>query len=111
MKHLFLAVFIMFSLVSVTSCKKNDGNCNNAAYSGPMQVIKDCTGTYLRYQQKDYMVCNSAILSAYGSGSWVIAGFNLTTYCPTMPIVICNMYHAYEGVANVICIQSPVVVD
>jgi len=104
MKHLLFATFILVIAVT-TGCKKHDKNreCNNAAYSGGMQVIKDCTGTYLRYQQKDYQVCNTAILANYDNGNSVIAGFNKISSCDSIPPIVCFMLHPSEGIVEVVC--------
>lgn len=33
-----------------------------------MVIVRDCTGTYLRYQKKDYHVCNPEKLQIYPDG-------------------------------------------
>lgn len=107
MKSLFLAAFILLSLVNITGCKKTEKNyCHGLAeYSGNMQVIKDCTGTYLRYNQKDYLVCNNSTLSGYSSGTRISAAFNKIAACGTPAQGICNMYHPYEGYAQIVCLR------
>ncbi len=109
MKHISISVFIILLMVNVTGCKKKDRIfCNGTGeYSGKVQVIKNCAGTYLRYQQKDYLVCNESVLAGYSSGSLIHSGFNRITVCGSPPQAICHMYHANEGYIEIVCI-SPV---
>jgi hypothetical protein len=105
MKYLFIASITLASLLQV-GCKKTDGPCRGQ-YSGSMQVVSDCTGSYLRYQQKDYKVCNTAALAGYNSGDWVSASFNKIASCSNDPGYICQMYHENEGFVAVLCIRKP----
>ncbi len=106
MKIRILAVTVLMGLIGVTSCKKHESGCHCAAtYMGGAEVIKDCTGTYLRYQQKDYLVCNKNMLNAYGSGTWLNVGFNKTNNCQTLPETVCAMYHENEGTVNLVCVR------
>ena len=107
MKYLLIATIALISLFPA-GCKKTDDNgpCKGQ-YAGEMQVITDCTGAYLRFQQKDYKVCNVAALAGYNSGDWVNASFNKIGDCPSAPGFICQMYHENEGFVTVLCIKKP----
>lgn len=61
-------------------------------------VIKDCTGSYFRYNDKDYQICNSEIVTDFPNGAAVKASFMKVLSCPdheNRPV--CKMYHLNEG--------------
>ncbi|MDX2171953.1 MAG: hypothetical protein SFY56_02460 [Bacteroidota bacterium] len=89
----FFAVFFMFS-----SCKKKV--CNDAT------VIKDCTGSYLRVDKKDYLICNENIFSNYANGTKVQATFIKLESCKALEDkTVCMMVHEHEGLIEVKKIQ------
>lgn len=108
MKYLFIATIALASLSQI-GCKKTDhkGPCVGQ-YAGNMQVIKDCTGAYLRHQSKDYKVCNTGAVATYKNGDMVNASFNKISSCNSAPGYICQMYHENEGFVTVLCINRPV---
>lgn len=69
-----------------------------------MTVIKDCTGSYLRYNDKDYHICNIENVDIYNNGTKVTASFKKIKECSRIDVV-CRMYHANEGLINVIKIK------
>lgn len=92
---------IKLSLIGLTimltqACKKQ--NIEGAT------VIKDCTGVYIREDNKDYFVCNSDLLSDYNSGDAINVTFKEANACDPGPVV-CMMAHDYEGVVEVIKIK------
>jgi len=106
MKQTLITVSIVCVLALVTGCKKHDKPCHGTgSCSNIMQVVKDCTGSYLRYQQKDYHVCNYSLLDGYADGDQVVAGFNKLSGCSTTPQIVCQMLHANEGYVEVVCIR------
>jgi hypothetical protein len=62
-----LTIIILLFLFALFSCKKK----RNRSFT----VIKDCTGTYLRFGEKDYHVCNLEKLSSYTDGTKVTTTF------------------------------------
>lgn len=89
MKKMFLWVSALL-LMSAT-CKKS--------VNIPMVFIKDCTGTYLRYNDKDYHICNTEKVEGFTNGDTVIAKFTKLKECngKAKDGIICMMYHANEG--------------
>lgn len=81
-------VFVLFILFA---CNK----VNNET----MVVIRDCTGTYLRLDGKDYHVCNPKKISAFVSGTEVKATFKKIKDCKDEPKQhhVCFMLHENEG--------------
>jgi hypothetical protein len=72
-----------------------------------MQVIRDCTGTYLRFHEKDYHVCNLDALKGFADNQVVQASFSKTAECkdPSQPEMTCMMFHENEGWIQVNSIQ------
>lgn len=60
-----------------------------------MTVVRDCTGTYLRFNEKDYNVCNLEKVSSFPNGILVTATFKKIKNCTGG--AICHMYHENEG--------------
>lgn len=86
-------VLILFIFVVFVACEKNLSN-------EKVTIVRDCTGTYIRYQEKDYQVCNINIISQYADGQVIKATFNKINSCNNSDItgaVICMMYHENSG--------------
>ena len=90
MKNTIALIFIALSLILLS--------CDKVKYQNTI-VVKDCTGTYLRLDGKDYHVCNPENLSVYADGSIVKASFTkLKEYnCSSKDAIVCMMYHENEG--------------
>jgi hypothetical protein len=106
MKKVFLITFALSSLISAGCTKNKDRKCPATdQYSGKVIVVKDCTGTYIRYREKDYRVCNEDLLKYYTDGSRITANFSKANNCSDLPLYLCNMYHQNEGLVAISCIQ------
>ena len=66
-----------------------------------MVVIKDCTGSYLRFNEKDYHICNAEVVENYNDGTEVKASFEKINNCSDSDEVVCEMLHHNEGWVNV----------
>ncbi len=62
-----------------------------------MQVVRDCTGTYLRINKKDYHVCNIERIATYADGQTIKAAFKKIGECEKQPEIVCMMFHENEG--------------
>ena len=64
-----------------------------------MTVVRDCTGTYLRLDEKDYHVCNTEKVDGFVNGSKVKAGFKKIKNCngTASEAIVCLMFHQNEG--------------
>jgi hypothetical protein len=62
-------------------------------------VVKDCTGTYLKKEGKDYHVCNIEKVAKYADGTVVMASFTLLKECNGSGAnqIVCMMLHENEG--------------
>lgn len=98
MKYVFLIVASVF-LFGIGGCKK-DGFTTAT-------VVRDCTGTYLRWEEKDYHVCNLEKVEPFAHGTKVRVLFKSIHECKgsAVGVPVCEMYHPSEGWIEVIKIQ------
>lgn len=96
-KLMFTSASIL--LFALMSCKKESGE--------KMTVVKDCTGTYLRMNGKDYQVCNLEKTNAFANGTAVIASYKKISTCTGSATdqITCMMYHENEGWIEVASIR------
>jgi uncharacterized ubiquitin-like protein YukD len=91
-KSLFIAVS---ALTIFSSCSSVSGI--------QAVVVRDCTGTYIRLNDKDQLVCNSEKLKDYKDGDTVRVRLKKTTYCNELKDeAVCLMYHEHDGMVRVI---------
>jgi hypothetical protein len=94
MKKLLLITTVAV-LLTLFSCKRETNK--------PMTVIKDCTGTYLRMDGKDFQVCNIGKLTFFSSGTTVDATFKKIDNCKRLEDkVVCKMLHQNEGLIEIV---------
>lgn len=94
MKKYLLAV-VLLGMTGLSACIQ----CEKIKY---VTVVKDCTGVYLRDQQKDYRVCNYEVLNAYNNGASIPAQYRSVGACPALDtVVVCEMLHPSEGLVEV----------
>ncbi|MBW8360940.1 MAG: hypothetical protein K0M56_01995 [Kaistella sp.] len=92
MNTLFAAVFLAFNIACTSILPASE----------KATVVRDCTGTYLRVDTKDYLVCNNAILKNYKEGAKVTVKFAKTDSCPEFDgKAVCMMYHENEGTVRI----------
>ena len=84
-KTIFIATTV--ALFTLFACKK--------VKNETMTVVRDCTGTYLQFNGKDYNVCNLEKVSSFPDGASVIATFRKIKNCTSR--TVCLMYHENEG--------------
>ncbi len=62
-----------------------------------MEVVRDCSGVYLKKDGKDHYVCNDEILSSYATGDKVKVQYDVLTECfGLIDQPVCLLYHEYE---------------
>ena len=86
-------LYILTLLITLTffSCKKD--LTKNAT------VIKDCTGTYMRLNGKDYKVCNIEKVSSFQIGITVLVSFKKLKDCEGSGNIVstCYLLHQFES--------------
>ena len=60
-------------------------------------VVKDCTGSYLRHNEKDYHICNIEKVEGFENGDEVQAFFEKISDCDNGEIIVCEKIHRNEG--------------
>lgn len=97
-KHIFyLAVAIMmFPLVACKKIKHQE-----------VTVVRDCTGVYLRMNNKDYHVCNTEAVESFANGTKVNATFRQISQCngSAKDDIVCMMLHENEGWIEVVKVK------
>lgn len=68
-----------------------------------MEVIKDCTGVYLRDASgNDHYVCNEEILANYATGTALKVRYDNLEQCfGLLETPTCELAHIYKGVIEV----------
>jgi hypothetical protein len=94
-----LNFFIAFIIITSAACQKE----NKFA----MIVIRDCTGTYLQHDGKDYRVCNLEKVQNFVDGAKVTASYKRLNECRGEGInqIVCLMYHQHEAWIEVTTIK------
>ena len=92
--------FLYISLITLIlfSCKKETKNQE-------MTVIKDCSGTYLRMEDKDYQVCNFEETDRFEENEVVMVSFRKIDTCEALEGAVCMLYHENEGLIKIIYIE------
>jgi len=94
---LFLGLLMVAFLSSCDCHKKEDCLSQHAT------VIKDCTSSYLRVDNKDYLICNEERVESYSNNSSVHATFQRKEGCSYTGD--CYLHHSYEYSIEILNIQ------
>ena len=88
--HLIFLFFLAFTTM-FSSCKKERNQT--------VIVVRDCTGTYLRLDGKDYHVCNLEKVSSFSDCDTVTATFKKIKECngSAKGTIVCYVVHVNEG--------------
>ena len=88
-KLIFIATTV--SLLTLFACKKERNKT--------VTVMRNCTGTYLRLDGKDYQVCNLEKVSQFADGATVTATFKKLKECngSAKDEIVCQMLYENEG--------------
>jgi hypothetical protein len=78
-------------LLTLFACKKERNKS--------VTVERDCTGTYLLLDGKDYQVCNLEMVSSFPDGATVTATFRKIKECngSAKDAIVCDMVHKNDG--------------
>ncbi|HLP56129.1 MAG TPA: hypothetical protein VK151_13925 [Fluviicola sp.] len=68
-------------------------------------IIRNCTGTYLRFGKKSYMVCNSDKLGTFASNQKLKVKTRQVESCPAPEGEICLLYYEYKGSVEILGIK------
>lgn len=77
---------------------------NNKSFTGT--IVRNCTGTYIRVNEKDWHVCNFELLKNYKEGIRLSVTYEIPEDCPEFNgIAVCMMYHPHEGLIRILGIK------
>lgn len=97
MKKRILLSYFFLGFFLVLACDKQP----HAA-----EVIQNCTGTYLKYHSKVYLVCNEEILSEYESGAKVRVVSKKIKKCASEGSqAMCEMIFPHDGAVEVLKVK------
>ena len=89
MRTSLLLTILVFAL-SLSSCKKERWF--------QAEVIRDCTGTYLRIGEIDYKVCNLDKVASFSTRTQVEVRFDKIEDCHCyQEVIVCEMLHEHSG--------------
>lgn len=82
---------LLASASLISACKKE--------LNQTVTVERDCTGTYLRLDRKDYQVCNPEKVASFSDGATARATFRKISVCngSARDTIVCKMLHPNEG--------------
>jgi hypothetical protein len=73
MKPIFLGA-LFFAICSIVACSKTKN-------SKSVKILRNCTGTYLVYNNLNYHVCNTEKTDAFANNILVTASFTIIDEC------------------------------
>ena len=102
---LFISAFTALSFASCNKmhdCKKDKKDWSKS------QIIRDCTGTYLRFEGKDFHVCNLETVAQRADGEYIYAEFTKTQNCTGSGAdeIVCQMVHENAGWVTVTLVKG-----
>jgi hypothetical protein len=93
------SIIILFIGILTLACAKKNGV--------EASITRDCTGTYIRIQDKDYLVCNINSVAEYNEGDKVKVSYKVVTDCPEKEgLMVCMMYHENEGMVRILKVRK-----
>lgn len=76
-------------------------------YKEKVIVIRDCSGTYIRFNGNDFKVCNDAVLESFENKSEVQLFFTDVNLCEVEEnVATCMLYHGFMGSVHIENITS-----
>ena len=84
-----IAFVLTITIALLTSCNKENTSAT---------VIRDCTGTYLRFSSKDWPVCNSDFISEIPNNEKIKVTYKKmgNDKCEDKNNYVCMMIHPYK---------------
>lgn len=90
-------VSIVLSFLVVSSCSRS---------TYKVLIVKDCTGSYIQWNNKDYRICNPELTDDRANGSRLRVNFHRQSSCPLdTNQQICALYHPTEGYVKIVEIK------
>ena len=90
MKTHFFIILLLLGLV--WGCGKEDWK--NAV------LVRDCTGSYIRLEDKEFLICNQKKVSFIETGTKIEVVISQVSEC-TQEGIVCMMLHEHDGFVKV----------
>ena len=91
---------IQLSILCLSIIALSVSSCSKSLSSGT--IVQDCTGTYLKLNNKDYLICNPEIAIGYPNGSSVEVKYNSKSSYPTDAYeAVCLVLHESYGFVEI----------
>ncbi|MCF8416192.1 MAG: hypothetical protein K9G40_08110 [Crocinitomicaceae bacterium] len=91
-------IILVLSILALACTKKSGVEAS---------ITKDCTGTYIRIHDKDYLVCNINSVAEFNEGDKVKVSYKLVKDCPEQEgLMVCMMYHENAGMVRVLKVKK-----
>lgn len=69
-------------------------------------IVRDCTGTYIQSEGKDYRICNFKKIQDRKPGSKISVTYEKPESCPEFNgIAVCMMYHEHSGLIRILTVK------
>ena len=66
------------------------------------KINRDCTGTYLELNNRDYLICNPSMTNSIPNGESIKVKYNKKSSCPSNPdLILCELYHKSYGFVEI----------
>lgn len=89
-----LILLLASSLFFVSACSKD-------FLTVDATIEKNCTGTYLKIDNKFSYVCNSEVLASYANGQAVSVSYESLEGCSSTGSTVCAMAFSYDSVIEI----------
>jgi len=93
MRKLFF-LFLTFSFIFFISCSKDFLQVDAV-------VEKNCTGSYLKIDNKYYYVCNQSMISSYASGQSISVSYEVLEGCAGLSTPACDLKFNYDSIIEI----------
>ena len=103
----------LLSCTAASTPEKNEQNLQTeqkqakvAAKDFSGTIVRDCTGSYVQMNGKDYLVCNFKKIENLKTGSKISGTYEVPTECPEFNgIAVCMMYHEHAGMIRILTLK------
>lgn len=95
MRIIRYSFFVFVAWLSLSGC--TDSQTQTAI------VIKNCTGSYLRFEDNDFKICNQEIIESYQEDEVITANLRHIDHCSYD--YACNLYYPFEGWVEILEIE------
>ncbi len=102
LKNFILLIFAFSSI----SCANTGSAKTSETKAAQGTIVRDCTGTYVNMDGKDYIVCNFKKLQNKERGAKISFTYEVSKDCPESDgTAVCMMYHEHAGMIRIVDVK------